>query len=131
MSNLSEGSTASVVREAVDRLPDRPRRPAAPRLVDPAEAAPPQAASAPPQQIFVPQKPTVAELLHGAFDAIARVLAVRLQLLLALIGAFVLALGAMQWQSWAGLFVLIAWCCLAVLPLVWLEHGGRPRLPRG
>lgn len=76
--------------------------------------------------IFVPLKPTAADLLNAAFAAIARVLAVRFQLLLSLIGAFVLAIGAMQWQSPSGLYVLIAFCALTVLPLVWLEFSGRP-----
>jgi hypothetical protein len=77
--------------------------------------------------VRVPQKPDVSELLNAAFAAIARVLAIRFQLLLALIGAWVLALLAMQWQTQASLFVLIADCVLTVLPLVWLEFSGRPR----
>lgn len=62
--------------------------------------------------------------------AVMRVLAVRLQLLLSLAGAFVLALGAMAWQSWPGLAILIAFCALTVLPLVWLEYHGR-QAPQG
>lgn len=92
-----------------------------------AETAPPLPAPPTPATIFVPQKPAAADLLNAAFAAIARVLAVRLQLLLSLIGAFALALGAMAWQSPAGLYVLIAYSALTVLPLVWLEFSGRPR----
>lgn len=72
-----------------------------------------------------------AKLRDGATDAayraVASVLAVRVQLLLSLIGAFVLALFAMQWQSPAGLYVLIAFCALTILPLVALHFLGRPR----
>lgn len=85
------------------------------------------AQATPPATIYVPQKPAAADLLNAAFAAIARILAVRFQLLLSLIGAFVLALGAMQSQSTAGLLVLIAFCALTVLPLVYLEYSGRPR----
>ena len=88
--------------------------------------APPADAAAP-APIYVHQKPSAADLLHAAFTAIARVLAVRFQLLLSLIGAFVLALGAMQWQSPMGLYVLMAFCAGTVAPLVWLEFSGRPR----
>lgn len=80
-----------------------------------------------PEAVAMATPPTQSDLLHAAFTAIAKVLAVRLQLLLSLIGAFVLAMGAMAWQTPAGLWVLTAWCILAVLPLVWLEWGGRPR----
>lgn len=65
--------------------------------------------------------------MTAAFRAISRILAVRFQLLLSLIGAFVLALHAMQWQTSAGLWVLIAFCALITGPLVWLEYSGRPR----
>ncbi|HXE51256.1 MAG TPA: hypothetical protein VN663_22955 [Ramlibacter sp.] len=99
------------------------------RAVDPPTEPVPIAGSPPPppQTVYVPQKPTIGDQLHAAFVAIARILAVRFQLLLSLIGAFVLAVLAMQWQSAAGLYVLVAFCAGAVAPLVWLEFSGRRR----
>lgn len=64
--------------------------------------------------------------LLAVFTAIAKVLAVRLLLLLALAGAFVVTLLAMQWQSQIALAVLIAYCGLTVLPLIalaWPDRG--------
>lgn len=121
MSISSAGSSADgVERVAVEVLPEGPSR--RPTLV--ASQPPPVTA---PEAVAMATPPTQSDLLHAAFTAIAKVLAVRLQLLLSLIGAFVLAMGAMAWQTPAGLWVLTAWCILAVLPLVWLEWGGRPR----
>lgn len=77
------------------------------------------------------RRPTIAPALQAAFATIAKIVAVRLQLLLALIGTFVLALGAMAWQSNAGLWIVIAFASLTVLPLVALEYLGRPRPPQG
>lgn len=63
-------------------------------------------------------------------EAANRILAIRAQLGLAMMFAFVLALLAMNWQSTAGLLVLIAWCALTVLPLGFLEWTGRRTPPR-
>jgi hypothetical protein len=62
----------------------------------------------------------------ATYQVVAKVLAIRSQLLLAVIGAFVLSMYAMSWQTNAGLLVLIAWCLLTVMPLVALEWRGRP-----
>lgn len=76
---------------------------------------------------IVERRPDISDQINAVFAAISRVLAVRLQLLLSLLGAFALAVMAMQWQSSAGLWLLIAWCLLTVIPLVALEWAGRPR----
>lgn len=49
----------------------------------------------------------------------------RLLLLLAVLGSFVLGLLAMQRETYPALAVLVAYCCLTVLPLVW--SSVRPR----
>lgn len=132
MTDLSQGSTTE--RVAVEVEPERPRR--APLRTVPnegfaavagAEAHAAQPAAPPPQVVHVPTPPNAAALIQAAFAAIAKVLAVRFQLLLSLMGAFVLAVLAMQWQTPAGLYVLIAFCALTTAPLVWLEFKGRPR----
>jgi hypothetical protein len=63
----------------------------------------------------------------AAVKVIARILAVRLILLLSVLGGFVLGVMAMVAQSWPGLAILIAYALLTVLPLVWLEVGQRPK----
>jgi hypothetical protein len=73
-----------------------------------------------------PEREKLPAAILAVFKAIAMVLAPRLQLLLALIGAFVLALLAMQWQSNIGLAILAAYCALTVIPLIalaWPERG--------
>lgn len=61
------------------------------------------------------------------FKAIARILAVRLHLLLSLLGDFSLAVIAMTWQSPIALLIMIAFAGLTTLPLVLLEWLGRSR----
>lgn len=63
--------------------------------------------------------------VQASFEAIARILAIRLLLLLALVGAFVLALIAIQSPSLQPLYILTAYGVLAVLPIVWLEQHGK------
>lgn len=60
-------------------------------------------------------------VLVTAFAALGYALSARAILLLALIGAFVLACFAMKSQTQDALAVLIAYCVLAVLPVVALE----------
>lgn len=139
MTDLSHVSANAVERLSVQPLPDRSRKtplraveqePPTAGYNPPAVTLAP-AAPVPPERVIVPQKPAAADLINAAFAAIARVLAVRLQLLLSLIGTFVLAMGAMAWQSTAGLLVMIAFASLTLVPLVVLEYIGRPRAPRG
>lgn len=136
MTDLSQGSAQTTVeRVGVEVVPERARR--APfRTVPPegfaaavatAEAYAAEAAAPQPQVVHVPTPPSAAVLIQAVFSAIAKVLAVRFQLLLSLMGAFVLAVMAMQWQTSAGLYVLMAFCALTTAPLVWLEFKGRPR----
>jgi hypothetical protein len=61
----------------------------------------------------------------AVFQAIATVLAIRLQLLLALLGAFVLAIMAMRDPSYLALAVLLVYSGLTVIPLVWLAWPGK------
>jgi hypothetical protein len=91
----------------------------------PSSIEPTSQPSAEPQTTSRP--PPTPSALIAVFTAIAKILAVRLQLLLALIGAFVLALLAMSWQSNIGLAVLAAYCCLTVIPLIWLAWPDRGR----
>jgi hypothetical protein len=62
----------------------------------------------------------------GFISTVAALTAVRLLLLLAVIGGWSLAWIAAGTQSNATLFVLIAYAVLIVLPLVWLDSGRRP-----
>lgn len=119
-------------RVAVEAIPERPRRPALSAVPPPGIAAAVAAAGQfkPEEIVAVAEPPHQAQVnaaLTAAFRAIARVLAIRFQLLLSLIGDFVLAILAMQWQTPAGLYVMIAFCALTTAPLVWLEFSGRPR----
>jgi hypothetical protein len=66
-----------------------------------------------------PAPPAAAQL--AAFRAIALVLAVRLLLLLALMGGFSLAVMSMLWQTPVGVAIVVAYAVLLMLPLVWLE----------
>lgn len=73
-----------------------------------------------------PSRVARSDILLAVLTAISRVLAVRLQLLLALVGAFVITLLAMDQQSSIGLAILVAYCALTVLPLIvlaWPERG--------
>lgn len=67
----------------------------------------------------------VYEAIASVIAASAAVLATRLILLLALIGAFSLAVMAVTEKSWIGLAVLVAYAVLVVIPLVLLETKTR------
>ena len=66
------------------------------------------------------------ERILDMFQVFSRILAVRFLLFLALIGAFVLALQAMSFQTNPAIAVLVSYCVLTVGPLVWLEVRGKP-----
>lgn len=85
----------------------------------------------PAETIYVTRKPTAGELILANLKAISLILSARALLLLSLVGAFVLGLQAMSWQTPMGLYVLIAWALLTVLPMVGLEVSGRLRRPPG
>ena len=107
------------VAEEVGRV--RPPRPK-PVLVHP---APPE----PAPEIYSDRIPNVVERrmlkrhesILDMFTVFSRIIAVRFLLFLALIGAFVLALQAMDRGTIPAISVLIAYCLLTVSPLVVLE----------
>lgn len=74
----------------------------------------------PPSQIII-QKPGVEDALLAAFAALGFAISARVQLFLALVGAFVLAVMAMRALSTPAMITLGLYCGLTVLPLVWLE----------
>lgn len=114
----------SVERLAVEEVTPRPR------LVHPQPAplppSPPEEIKPPAAAVIVPPKVDQSRILV-AILAVSRVVAVRLQLLLSLMGAFVLALMAMSHQTMLGLAILGAYCALTVIPLVWLAWPDRQR----
>lgn len=61
------------------------------------------------------------------FQVFALILATRLMLLLSLAGAFVLALQAMEHQTYPAIIMFCAYCLLIIAPLVYLEIRSRPR----
>ncbi len=78
-----------------------------------------------------PEKPNaLAEAFNSLlpiFSALAAILAVRLFLLFAIIGAFVLAQTALADTTYHSLWVLTAYCAFTILPLVWLDLAGKKR----
>jgi len=81
-----------------------------------------------PEPAPVVQRVGIPEAMVSVFSALAFALSARLLLLLALAGAFVLALMAMQSQSYQSIGILIAYALLIVGPMVYLEaRGNRPR----
>jgi hypothetical protein len=132
-----EAAPPPVVEVAgVEVLPSRPRRPA---LV--AETPPPQFIAPSPQPVapvIAPVSPLPVaeprilrrqEQILDMFQVFARIIAVRFLLFLSLIGAFVLALQAMEYQTIPAIAVLISYSLLTVAPLVGLEL--RNKLLRG
>lgn len=122
----------TVERVAVEELPPRQAKP---RLVQNQTVSPgpnwpgatvtqellspsPTPEPPPPPQ---PSEPRAVDLVLSAFAAIGYALSARAILLLAIVGAFVLACMAMGSQTMASLYVLIAYALLAVIPVVALE----------
>src|ERR1700744_3575849 len=66
---------------------------------------------------------------QGVLHAVAALLAVRMLLLLALCGGFILALMAVRNGGYQAAGVLVAYSVLIVLPLVWLERNPRTERP--
>lgn len=93
---------------------------------EPAAAAPAlEPARRPPLTVTVAPDPRPSPLV-AAFRVLARILAVRLILLLAVLGAGALGVMAMLNPGWATGAVLAAYCALTVIPLVALEIYQRP-----
>lgn len=74
-----------------------------------------------PEPTRVDPRLEVYQTIASVIAASAAVLATRFLLLLSLVGAFVLALIAMQSSSWLTLGVLCAYAILIVIPMVYLE----------
>jgi hypothetical protein len=62
---------------------------------------------------------------NKVFSAIAMLLAVRLLLLLALLGGFVIAVMAIRDGGYQAAGILVAYATLFILPLTWLERNPR------
>lgn len=141
-----EQGQGSVERVAVEELPEAPAptrasatvvnlvppRVEAPTLEPVARTDPPPSPPPPLDPISQTPAPIPAPDLRpspvvAALRVIARILAVRLILLLSVLGGFVLGVMAMLAQTWPSLAILTAWSLLTVLPLVWLEVGQRPK----
>lgn len=144
-SNLS--SETPVALAGVEVLPERPRR--APALVRPVEEPAPQTPSTSDFNIALAQlarvhgqqqalgatltrqtqqvqaQSRINQQVLAVTIALTRVLVVRFLLFLSLVGAFVLAIEAMQFQTLPSLAVLVAYAVLTTGPLVALElrHG--------
>jgi len=66
-------------------------------------------------------EPKTHDAMIAAFSGLGYALSARALLLLTLVGAFVLAVMAMQSQTNPALAVLIAYCLLTVVPVSYLE----------
>jgi hypothetical protein len=119
----------------VEVLPERPRRPMAVVPPTPIAAAPENRSSTP--SVAAPPSPSPSrwiqrqEAILDMFQVFASILAVRFLLFLSLIGAFVLALQAMDRQTIPAIAVLVCYSILIIAPLVWLEVRGKTPLSRG
>lgn len=120
---------AQVERVAVAEEVGRVRAPRPkPVLVHPAPPEIPTDA-----EIYSTHKPTVVERrmlkrhepILDMFTVFSRILAVRFLLFLSLIGAFVLALQAMDRGTIPSISVLIAYSLLTIAPIVFLEIRGK------
>lgn len=116
--------TPPVELAGVELLPERARRPMAVVREVPEQPAP---QPAPAQASVAPPAPPPSrwfrrqEAILDVFQVFASILAVRFLLFLSLIGAFVLALQAMERQTIPGIAVLVCYALLIIAPLVWLE----------
>ena len=142
---LTEPAAASQSQEAVlafprsprvellseEVLPEPRRRSAKSPPSRPAAAEPPAGAATGSAPTAVPA-PT-ADLAQqrariglwaalGTFEAIAKLLAVRLILMLAVAGAFALGFAT---RDWLGFAVLAVYSAFVILPLVWLDRTTR------
>lgn len=76
-----------------------------------------------------PEKPnpllSTFNSLLPVFTAITAIIAVRLFLLFAIVGAFILAQNALADTTYHGMWVLVAYCAFTILPLVWMDIYGK------
>lgn len=113
-------SSVEVVRER--EIPDRPVKGPL-RLAVASGNSGPNSPPAPTPTTSMARPSRKDSILLAVFQAIAKVLAIRVLLLLSLTGAFTIAMEAMDKQSWTGLAILATYCLLTLIPLVWLEVG--------
>ena len=85
---------------------------------DPVISPPVMAAAPPPTEIATS---LIIQQTIGVIAAVTVLTAVRLWLLLALVGAFVLAVMAMQAQTIPALAVMVAYAVLVLIPMVYLQ----------
>lgn len=98
-------------------VPERPAlRLVAPPAVDVLEQFDEPSGFSKPQE---PRKPIDAQVLE-VMGTLAKVLAVRMMLLLAVLGTFVLALLAMADPTPTKLVLVVLWAVASVAPLTWL-----------
>lgn len=113
----------------VEMAPELPLVPAAPPInVVPIEALRPLAEQIAAQAATRAAQATAQSLGVGLvriWAGIGTVLAIRLLLLLSILGAFALAWLAMEYRDIASLCVLIAYAVLVVLPMVYLSRFNR------
>lgn len=84
-------------------------------------AAPQEAA----QPVLAPPAPDALDVIVTAFSGLAFALSARAILFVSIIGAFILAVMAVNRADGWGLGVLIAYATLIVVPLCWLEYKRR------
>ena len=72
-----------------------------------------------------PTHPSTFDVTLAAFQALGYAVSARALLLLAIVGAFVLAVMAMNDTSATHLWVLVAYSVLVVIPMTVLEYGRR------
>ena len=109
------------VEEIVPTATVQPIRPPTLTPEPPPEA--PRIADEAPRGISAPSEPSTLDVTLAAFQGLAFALSARALLLLALVGAFTLALLAMQQPTGMRLGVLIAFAVLVVLPCIYLERN--------
>jgi hypothetical protein len=114
MSSAASAGEQLVEREAVVALAPRRAQTATPEPV-------PQAFHAPSAVVPPPAPPQADRAFVGVLSAVTALLAARLLLLLAIVGAFVLAFAAQRAESYVGLAILVAFCCLTLIPMVYLD----------
>ena len=65
--------------------------------------------------------------LLPVFGALAAILAIRLFLLFAIVGAFILAQTVLEQTTTLAIWVLVSYCAFTILPLVFLEIATRKK----
>lgn len=121
-------SNSSVEILGVEQLPPRPQRLREVKTDPPPQSRPFQEPPAPqplPEPPVIVQRVGIPEAILSVFAALGFALSARLLLLLAIIGAFVLAMMAMQNTSYQTIGIFVAYALLVIVPLVYLETKGK------